>query len=136
MSDRFSHGYALLIGVGECAYPEAHLRILRNAETTRQAILDGLDWLAERSAADPEATAVVYYSGHGWLEEGSGCYYVIPHDVTPFDPPGSALAAEAFTAALREVRAQRLLVFLDCCHAGGMATAKGGAQGATPLPPA
>jgi hypothetical protein len=65
------------------------------------------------------------YSGHGWLDETSGCYYLVPHDVEPFDLPGSALPAEQFTKALRQVPARRLLVILDCCHAAGMATAKG-----------
>jgi hypothetical protein len=44
--------------------------------------------------------------------------------VAPFDLPGSALSAEDFTAALRRIQAQRLLVLMDCCHAAGMATAK------------
>ena len=147
----FSHGYALLIGVGRCAYdpwslpvtvrdmqalqavltdpalcgyPASQVRLLHDDEATRQAILDGLAWLAERAAADPDATAVVFYSGHGWQEERTGRYYLIPHNVAPFDLAGSALAAEEFTAALRQVQPRRLLVFLDCCHAGAMATAK------------
>ena len=101
MTDKFAHGYALLIGVGESAYPkwslpvtvkdmqalravltdpalcgypddDAHIRLLHDAGATRQAILDGLAWLAEQAAADSEATAVVFYSGHGWVADGSG----------------------------------------------------------------
>ncbi len=153
MSGTFSHGYALLIGVGASAYPkwslpvtvkdmqalrailtdpvlcgypddDAHIRLLHDAGATRQAILDGLGWLAQQAAADGEATAVVFYSGHGWVADGSGKYYLLPHDVEPFDLTGSALPAEVFTAALRQVVAKRLLVFVDSCHAAGMATAK------------
>ncbi len=152
MSGFFPHGYALLIGVGEsaysrwslpvtvkdmqalrgvltdpalCGYPddEAHIRLLHDASATRQAILDGLAWLAAAAAADSEATAVVFFSGHGWTD-GAGNFYLLPHDVEPFDLAGSALPAATFTAALRQVRAARLLVFVDSCHAGGMATAK------------
>ena len=36
---------------------------------------------------------MVYYSGHGWVDEATGRYYLIPHDVEPFDLQGSALAA-------------------------------------------
>ncbi|WP_198136021.1 caspase family protein [Roseiflexus castenholzii] len=166
MDTVFSYGYALLIGVGECAYapwslpvtvrdmqalqavladpglcgyPADHIRLLHDAGATKQAILDGLAWLAGQAAADGDATAVVYFSGHGWLDEaGVGArpcapYYLIPHDVEPFDLAGSALAAEAFTAALRQVPARRLLVLLDCCHAAGMATAKD--RPAMKLPP-
>ena len=151
MSNAFPHGYALLIGVGAsaytpwslpvtvkdvqalravltdptlCGYPADHIRLLHDAGATRQAILDGLGWLARQVAADGDATAVVYFSGHGWLNEATGRYYLIPHDVEPFNLAGSALAAETFTEALRKVSARRLLVLMDCCHAAGMATAK------------
>jgi uncharacterized caspase-like protein len=149
----FDHGYALLVGVGEstypkwslpvtvkdaqalqavltdaslCAYPDDgdHIHLLHDDGATRSAILDGLAWLKAQADADLEATAVVYYSGHGWLDQSTGRYYLLPHDVEPFDIPGSALSAQVFTEALREITARRLLVFVDSCHAEGMATSK------------
>jgi len=36
----------------------------------------------------------------------------------------SALSAEVFTNAIREIEAERLLVVIDSCHAAGMATSK------------
>jgi hypothetical protein len=153
MFNTFTHGFVLLIGVGEAAYPKwslpvaikdvaaihsilidpdlcaylddgRHIRLLRNTSATRSAILDGLAWLQDQASADPEATVVVYHSGHGWLDRATGAYYLIPHDVEPFDIPGSALPAQAFTESLRQIPARRLLVFIDSCHAEGMATAK------------
>jgi hypothetical protein len=153
MSPSFPHGYALLIGVGESAYPqwslpvttkdmqalrgvlsdpslcgypddENHIRLLHDRGATRQTILDGLAWLREQACADQDATAVVFYSGHGWIDKSTGRYYLIPHDVKPFDIAGSALPGTEFTAALRATRAKRLLVFIDSCHAAGMATSK------------
>lgn len=153
MSPSFDHGHALLIGVGTCdyknwslpvtvkdaqalhsmlidadlcAYPddEDHVRLLHDASANRQTILAGLDWLRERTKEDGEATAVVYFSGHGWLEEKTGNYYLIPSDVKPFNVPDTALRADDFVTALREIQAKRLLVIIDSCHAEGMATAK------------
>ena len=153
MSATFTQGYALIIGVGDsaysnwslsvtvkdaqvlrsiladanlCAYPndDHHIHLLHDAEATRNAILDGLTWLKAQVTADPEATVVIYYSGHGWFDQSTDQYHLIPHDVEPFDIPGSALSAQAFTNALRQISARRLLVFVDSCHAGGMATAK------------
>jgi uncharacterized caspase-like protein len=153
MSNTFPHGYALLIGVGESAYRkwslpvtvkdiqalhsilidsnlcaylsnDRHIRLLHDAGATRRAVLDGLNWLKEQAAADSEATVVVYYSGHGWLDESTGKYYLIQHDIEPFDIANSALSAEVFTDALRQIQARRLLVVIDSCHAQGMATAK------------
>ena len=54
---------------GLCGSPADHIRLLHDADATRQAILDGLAWLAGQAAADGDATAVVYFSGHGWLDE-------------------------------------------------------------------
>src|SRR5262249_33409221 len=123
MSQTFPHGYALLVGVGTtayspwslpvtvkdvkairvvlinpilCGYPDEdkHIRLLHDQTATRSGMLEGLTWLKAQAASDPEATAVVYYSGHGWLDQATGRYYLIPHDVEPFDIAGSALAAE------------------------------------------
>lgn len=162
MNKTFTHGYALLVGIGESAYPEwslpvtvkdsqalqailidpnlcsypdnkDHVRLLGNNNATRAAILDALAWLKSQATADPEATIVVYFSGHGWLDKDAGQYYLIPHDVKPFDIAGSALPALDFTRALRQIPARRLLVFIDSCHAEGMATAKD--EPALQLPP-
>ena len=159
MAQTFSHGYALLVGVGAtayspwslpvtvkdvqavkkvltdpalCGYPDdnKHVRVLHDQTANRSAIVDGLNWLKVQAAADAEATAVVFYSGHGWLDHANGRYYLIPHDVKPHNIPDSALPAEDFTAALGEVKARRLLAIIDSCHAQGMATSK---EAATPL---
>lgn len=155
MTQTFDRGYALLIGIGECeesrlslpvtvkdiqalkqvlvnpdlcAYPDndLHLRLLHDGGATRQAILDGLTWLKERAIDDPDATIIVYYSGHGWLDTRNERYYLLPHDFDSYEWKDTALAAEDFNRSLHEIPAQRLLVILDCCHAAGMATAKGG----------
>ncbi len=151
MSQTFAHGYALLIGVGQCAdsrlslpvtvkdiqalrqvlvnpdlcgYPDAHLRSLHDQSATKHAIFDGLEWLTDQATADPEATVIVYYSGHGWLDTTNQSYYLLPHDLNSFAWKETAIAAEAFNAALHQIPAKRLLVILDCCHAAGMASAK------------
>jgi Caspase domain len=161
MAETFPQGYALLVGVGHaayapwslpvtvkdarairavlvdssfCAYPDdgRHVHLLHDEQATRDAILEGLDWLAREVITEPHSTAIVYFSGHGWLEESTGRYFLIPHDVVPHDIPGSAILAEAFIEALRQVKAERLLAIVDACHAEGMATAKGNPAGLKP----
>ncbi|MEH1957921.1 caspase family protein [Nostoc sp.] len=153
VNDKFTHGYALLIGVGEskysklslpvtvkdtqaiyaalidpqlCAYNDDkdHIRVLNNQEANKAAILDGLNWLKEKSAAVPNATVFVYYSGHGWIDKNTQNYYLLQHDIKPTKLASSALAAETFTDALQQIKAERLLVVIDSCHAAGMATSK------------
>ena len=148
--ERFEHGYALLISINEnavpawalpsvvndvvglnnvlthperCAYPNENVKVIMGKEATRQGILDGLDWLHERVEGDGsgEATAVVYYTGHGWRDEAAKpAYYLIPYDVRQDDLRGRAVRAEDFAGALRSLEARRLLAILDCCHSGGM----------------
>lgn len=153
MTELFNQGYALLVGVGECAYqpwslpvtvkdtqaiyaalsdPELcaypnnreHIRVLNNQEATRSRILEGLKWLKEKAEIEPEATIFVYYSGHGWLNRDDNSFYLIQHDVKPAKLAATALSGRAFTEALREIQAERLLVVIDSCHAAGMATSK------------
>src|SRR5262249_31614755 len=67
---------AVLTDPGLCAYPDDHIRLLHDDQATRGAMLEGFDWLDRQVAAEPHATAVVYFSGHGWLEETTGRYFL------------------------------------------------------------
>ncbi|MBW4658914.1 MAG: caspase family protein [Drouetiella hepatica Uher 2000/2452] len=153
MSDLFTHGYALLIGVGTtansrwslpvttkdaqalkavltdpnlCAYPNNldHVQLLQDQGATRSAILNGLDWLKQKVTTDQDATVVLYYSGHGMVDLASHAYYLLQHDFDRQSIPETALAAETLTQKLREINAKRLWVIIDSCHAEGMASAK------------
>ncbi|NET26358.1 HEAT repeat domain-containing protein [Okeania sp. SIO1I7] len=153
MSNTLSHNYALLIGIGDCKYPnwslpvtvkdvqaiksflikpescgyidnENYLRFLCNEQATKQNILDNLNWLQQQAKNDPKATILVYYSGHGWLDKSTQNYYLIPHETSPVKLQKTALPATEFNNALQQISAQKLLVIIDSCHAQGMATAK------------
>ena len=161
MAKEFAHGCTLLVGVGACkianlslsatvadartlrgaltdpqlcAYVDdaEHVRSLSEDTATRQNIIDGLEWLASRAAKDSEATIVVYFSGHGLVTKPSGSYVLVTHDFDWAAPTSTGIEAAEFTKALRSIPARRLLVFLDCCHAEGMATSKDYAAAALP----
>jgi len=150
-SETFQHGYALLIGVGECqykplslpitvkdtqaiyatlvdqdlcAYPDdpEHIRVLNNEQATRVGIVEGLQWLKQKAEEDSEATVFVYYSGHGWVNKTDNCYYLVPHDVDMTQLAASALSAEKFTEEVRQIKSERLLVTIDAAHSGNMGT--------------
>ena len=154
----FKHGYALVIGVDQnavtswslpavthdvlalretlvdprrCGYPEGNVRVLTGKDATRSKIEQELERLRGCIERDSEATAVVYFSGHGhrvWSPgTGKQEYFLLPYDVRAIDSNGqlvpnteTALPAVVFARKIEEIEPQRLLVVLDCCHAGGM----------------
>lgn len=161
MADQFTNGYALVIGIDEnaieswalpdvlhdvqavvrilvapdrCAYPAENVKLLTGAEATRANILAELDHLKDRLEHDASgnATAFLYYSGHGWRDTGVDPpeYYLIPFDMRADRVRSSALRATDFVEALACLHPRRLLAILDCCHAAGM-----GVKGAPVAPP-
>lgn len=148
MDAPFSNGYALLIAVNEsqmpnyalptvakdaaalhavlvhperCAYPPENVRVIQGPEASRDGIRAGLVWLRDKIRQDGSgnATAVVYYTGHGARDTSDNTFYLIPYD---FGVPvrESAIPAQQFALELESVQPRRLLVILDCCHAAGM----------------
>ena len=148
MSAIFEHGYALIIGVDanqmprlalpsvakdvqaiydvlvhpqRCAYNPENVRLIKGEKATSKEVLDGLYWLQEKVREDGKATAVLYYSGHGMVDKAADQYYLIPYDIRELSRlRADAIKAETFTAEISDIRAQRMLVVLDCCHAAGM----------------
>ena len=153
MPNTFDHGYALLIGVGNHAieprlslpttvsdvealrrtltapdqsgYPDndEHLRVLTNDKANNSNIRANLAWLAGKVKADKDATAIVYFSGHGFVAPDNA-YYLVTQDATPGIVPDTGFKATAFSSLLRGVEAARVLIVMDCCYAQGMAEAK------------
>lgn len=107
-----------------CAYPSDNVRILVGKDATKENILDGLAWLKDKLEVDESGneTALVYYSGHGWQDDSLSqpAYYLIPYNVDPYNLRETALRADDFSYKITRLDPQRLLVLLDCCHAGGM----------------
>jgi hypothetical protein len=142
MSDLFAHGHALVIGMGadlpvtitdasaiadflrdpgRCAYPAGQVQLLTGPGARRDDVLKALDRLATQVKADPDATAIVYFSGHGTETPD---YYFLPFGYNTADLPRTAVSGAEFTARLRAIQARKLLVLLDCCKAGGIGEAK------------
>ena len=140
----FLNGHALLIGVGDdlavtvkdatalqellidknrAAYPPEQVELLTEAKADRQGILDAFDRLIDRVANDQEATVLVYFSGHGGRVEHSGIpneYYLVPYGYNPDQRAETAVSGQEFTSRIKDIQARKLIVLLDCCHAGGM----------------
>ena len=115
---------AILVHLALCGNPETNIRTLTDSNTTHQGILDCLQWLQQQAAPGSSGNGVVYYSGHGWLDQTQNRYHLVQHDIKTFNLPGLALTATDFTEPLQQIPAARLLVMIDSCHAEEMATSK------------
>lgn len=159
----FSHGYALLIGVGydlpitvkdatavhdvlvnpaRAAYPANHVQLLTEAQATRQNILVAFDELAKQVQTDPEATAIVYFSGHGGRfnqpdKPTEYEYCLVPYGYDSSRRADTAISGLEFTNKIEAIKARKLVVLLDCCFANGMPAVKGVEEvfEKSPLPP-
>ena len=149
MPDGFSLGHALLIGVGDdlpitvkdatglhdllidpdrAAYPRKQVELLTEGNANRQDILDTFDRLIERVNHKPdEATVVVYFSGHGGRIEcpdKPAEYFLVPYGYDPGRRADTAISGHEFTDKIEAIKARKLVVLLDCCHAGGIPALK------------
>jgi hypothetical protein len=145
----FSYGHALVIGVGAydhpyiptvpttandaralaallrdpqlAAYPDSQVRVLVDAKATRANILDALEELAQRVAGTEQSTALIFFAGHG--EPVGNTYALLPHDAALNKLGDTGITAELFHERIAKIRAaaKRLVVLLNCCHAGGLA---------------
>ena len=142
---RFSQGHALLVGVGgdlpgtvqdaqglahlltdeeRCAYPPDQVTTLTAEDATRSRILAALDELSTRAGA--EDTVIVYFSGHGYRVSTplGPMYFLMPHGYDVANLTETAILGNEFRQKLGQIQARKLLVVLDCCHAGGMDATK------------
>lgn len=105
-------------------YPAANVRVLRNREATRSAIIAGLQELAAQS--QPSDTVVFYFSGHG-AQRTSGPdlgTYLCPPEFDGKRPRETGVEAEELSDLLQRIEAERLLVLIDACRSGAVARIK------------
>jgi WD40 repeat protein len=106
-------------------YKDVTVRLLPDDKATREAILQGLEWLQRQTTS--RDVAVVFLAGHG-IRGDKNEYYFLPHDGDP-DRLG-VTAVRDFN--LREDFLSRIagktVLFLDTCYSGGL---RMGGRGAT-----
>jgi hypothetical protein len=144
--DLFTHGHALLVGIGayrhlrplnrpatdardlydalvgldDCGYPPAQVALLLDGQATKGVINDKLDWLARRAL--PEDTVLIFFSGHGaqrigGFEPGE---YLCSVEADWYNLGDTAISSGELTTALQAIRAGKVAIFLDACHSGGV----------------
>lgn len=136
--------FALIIGVGGADIPETvtdaeairdilitkgaynrnNTLFLTEEKSTKDAIIYAFDEIIKRSKETPNSTVFIYYSGHGKrFPEASGKnfdYYLITFGADNNNKEKTMLNGNIFSEKVENIKANRILVMLDCCYAGGM----------------
>lgn len=115
---------ATLTSTAYCGYNPANVVTLLDVQATRAAILTGLAELAVRAGTDD--TVCVFFSGHGAVvgSPGDEDSVLVTVDTDLSDIEGTSISSGEFGQALSKIKAKRVLVFIDACHAGGAAVSK------------
>ena len=92
-------------------YPKDNVIVLKEKEATRKGILSAFDELREKTNED--STILLYYSGHGGRDVEKHQFYLYPHDE-------EKLMAEELKEKINALPSNKLVLFLDCCHAEGL----------------
>jgi uncharacterized caspase-like protein len=156
MSEQFTDGHALIVGVGadlpctindaeelakiltddaRCAYPSKQVRLLTSERANRGSVLSALDELAK--VTDAKSTVVIFFSGHGRevATIHGESYYLMTYGYNKNHLSKTAINEMELTKSLKAIPAQKVLVLLDCCHAGGMVEMNEGEFVKSPIPP-
>lgn len=107
-----------------CGYPDEYVTILTDKQATLYGIRKALADLASATAASD--TVAIFFSGHGtrFGRAEAATSALIPYDCKLSDIAGTTLGEFELSSALAAIKAARLLVIIDACHAGGAAILK------------
>jgi hypothetical protein len=131
---KFGNYHALVIGINKYQ----HLKSLTTAEAdakataallrgqygftvrellnpTRTEIVDALDEM--RGALKFEDNLLIYFAGHGWLDEATDQGYWLPADARP-DRTSAWVSNATITEAVRGMEAKHVMVIADSCYSG------------------
>lgn len=111
---------ATLTSAAHCGYAPQNVKLLLDSQATLEAIRQELEALAERAL--PSDTVLIFFSGHGTCLGDESA--LVPFDCDTRRIAQTTLSEKEFSAALAHIKAERLVVLIDACHAGATASFK------------
>ncbi len=105
--------YRLMIDPNCGMFEPNKTKILQNAKVTHAAVRSELSALVKKAK---EKDAVwIYFAGHAALVNGHT--HLILYESDENDIYGTGFCGADFVRLLKDIKAKRLVLFLDCCHA-------------------
>jgi hypothetical protein len=98
----------------------AEVKLLLDADATKESILKELAWLAK--IAGPTDTTIVQFSGHGGRQSSKlhESAFFCPVEASMLEIEQTCITSIEFTEALRAIKSERLVVLLDTCYSGAI----------------
>lgn len=93
-----------------------HVKVLTDTQAGRENLLQHLQNVFDD--AEKDDTIFVYMAGHGAVI--SDDYYFIAHDTDLMHATTTAVSLEAIKAMFDRCKSDRVLLWLDFCHSGGI----------------
>lgn len=97
-------------------YSDVQIRTLTDGAATKDAILDGLDWI-ERATTQHDV-AMIFLAGHG-VNDKNGDYYFLPANTDLEKLRATGLPFLEIQKTIRNI-AGKTLFFVDTCHSGSI----------------
>jgi len=112
-----AHDFAeVMAGQKGRLYSDVNIRVLSDEQASKDAILNGLDWI-ERQTTQHDV-AMIFLAGHG-VNDKNGDYYFLPATVDLEHLRASGLPFMEVQKTIRNI-AGKTLFFVDSCHAGAV----------------
>jgi hypothetical protein len=102
-------------------YQDVQVKLLTDERATRDAILDGLDWVEKNTTQND--IGMLFLSGHGW-NGTDGSYYFIPVNFEADRLRRTAVASTEIQKTVQSI-AGKVVVFLDTCYSGNVLGGRG-----------
>jgi uncharacterized caspase-like protein len=110
-----------LLGSSNGSFRRDQIRVLPGGSAQRQSVIDELRDIFR--GVQPEDTIFVYIAGHGCLD-ANGEYYFVPYDTKLVDLSNTAVPLREIKSMFDQSRSERILLWLDFCHSGGILARK------------
>jgi len=106
-------------------YDPKNVEFLVNEDSTKKNVISSLDKIISKTKKLAKATVVVYYSGHGLQipdddDPEKKEYFLKTAGADQTKKEETMLNGDLFSAKIKKIKADKLLILLDCCHADGM----------------
>ena len=110
--------YTILISPEGGAFKAENVHVLTGAKATLAGLRHEIDdWLP--SVAQPQDRVLIYFAGHGFVNEGLG--YLAPYDIDPANIQGTAYPMrELGDVVASKIHARWKILLTDACHSGAI----------------